>query len=654
MQSLMRRQQLRWLSATAMFLLGIAMFSPSHLPGQTESDTDATARNEQIQQQIKELILQLGDDEPRLRERAEAELKATGMAAFEALEAAEQHEDIEIRLRVQQILDGLRKSANEAAIAPPLEIYLHNISSRERAGRAAAIQLALQAEPELALAYACQAVRFDKADSVSKSVAAAIMNQLVAVDDSEQLTRRQTVIQENIAPSNRTACRWLRSYAKSLTSPAEHYDEFRRLIGEEARRRKYERDESAEDLTELLQFAQLDLLHRSGKQAELEAELDKFVASMEGERDTLWRLSNWLNQRKQLRVQLTLAERYKDTYYEDRLLRYAVAHAMHLQGDDDAAEALAKETLAWPMGSVDGHPSANQTMQQLQPEAFAMDDKYGLYYLVADQLQEAGMTVWGELELQRAVEAGGALDQDEALTRWLYFCFVSLAESLHDRGLDAEAAAFYEPLGKAVEAENQQILTFLGDDAGDTASRWRYFRSQAKLAEGDISGAKQELERGIKNSLEDSDVLIAMYRLPDQDEAWQASTKQYIQRAVAKYRTDINRLRMEAQQNNRYNNVLSSQAQSDLQQTLNQFAWLVGNTEGNIEEAIRFSLESLGVLPKGSQLDTLGRCYYRANDLENAIRYQQQAVRLMPYSVQLRKQLELFQSEARKASENRN
>ena len=43
-------------------------------------------------------------------------------------------------------------------------------------------------------------------------------------------------------------------------------------------------------------------------------------------------------------------------------------------------------------------------------------------------------------------------------------------------------------------------------------------------------------------------------------------------------------------------------------------------------------------------LDTLGRCYYAADDLENAIKYQKQAVELDPDSQQMRRQLKMFET----------
>ena len=63
----------------------------------------------------------------------------------------------------------------------------------------------------------------------------------------------------------------------------------------------------------------------------------------------------------------------------------------------------------------------------------------------------------------------------------------------------------------------------------------------------------------------------------------------------------------------------------------NQWAWLVTNTEGDFAQAVQHSLRSLELAPdEPSYLDTLGRCYFAAGDVENAIKSQRKAVELAP------------------------
>ena len=76
----------------------------------------------------------------------------------------------------------------------------------------------------------------------------------------------------------------------------------------------------------------------------------------------------------------------------------------------------------------------------------------------------------------------------------------------------------------------------------------------------------------------------------------------------------------------------------------NQLAWLVANTDGDADEAIRCSLQSLALLENRSGfLDTLGRCYYAKGDFANAVKFQTRAVAQEPHSPAMVAQLELFQ-----------
>jgi hypothetical protein len=82
----------------------------------------------------------------------------------------------------------------------------------------------------------------------------------------------------------------------------------------------------------------------------------------------------------------------------------------------------------------------------------------------------------------------------------------------------------------------------------------------------------------------------------------------------------------------------------------NQWAWLVSNTEGDFKKAIRYSHRSLELIPRGSGqaagasfLDTLGRCYFAAGDIENAVKYQRQAVAKVDYMQVMNRQLAQFE-----------
>ncbi len=82
----------------------------------------------------------------------------------------------------------------------------------------------------------------------------------------------------------------------------------------------------------------------------------------------------------------------------------------------------------------------------------------------------------------------------------------------------------------------------------------------------------------------------------------------------------------------------------------NQLAWLVGNTEGDYQEALRCSQKSIELRPNvAGYLDTLGRCYFSVGDFSNAVKYQLQAIELDPHSGQMNRQLVVFREALAKA-----
>jgi tetratricopeptide (TPR) repeat protein len=96
---------------------------------------------------------------------------------------------------------------------------------------------------------------------------------------------------------------------------------------------------------------------------------------------------------------------------------------------------------------------------------------------------------------------------------------------------------------------------------------------------------------------------------------------------------------------------------SDAADFYNEWAWLVGNTEGDFEKAVRYSQKSIdlfreqiGINPNYTEegtaglLDTLGRCYFAAGDLEAAIKTQELAVKYEPHMRVLQRQLDEFQA----------
>lgn len=152
------------------------------------------------------------------------------------------------------------------------------------------------------------------------------------------------------------------------------------------------------------------------------------------------------------------------------------------------------------------------------------------------------------------------------------------------------------------------------------------------------------MQKAIDSDPTDADVLIAMHRLPGADDAWKKMTAEKIGAVAADFKAEVEQFKQMVEMST--NDQQREQMREQLALACNQFAWLVGNTVGNYEEAVKLSHLSLEMQPNyAGYLDTLGRCYYTKGDLENAVKYQSEAVKFSPYSGQIRRQLALFQKE---------
>ena len=107
-------------------------------------------------------------------------------------------------------------------------------------------------------------------------------------------------------------------------------------------------------------------------------------------------------------------------------------------------------------------------------------------------------------------------------------------------------------------------------------------------------------------------MLIACYHLPGQTAAYHKKIVDLVEKTAEKLHAEI---------------ALDPESPS----MYNQYAWLVGNTEGDFDEALRCSQKSLELQPEeGGYYDTLAHVYFGKGDYENAIKYQTKAAQLDP------------------------
>ena len=257
-------------------------------------------------------------------------------------------------------------------------------------------------------------------------------------------------------------------------------------------------------------------------------------------------------------------------------------------------------------------------------------------FITAKELEEHNQFDWAEREYRRNINPKNIASHEGILAQ------VYLAKMLHDYEKHGEAADVLQPLATAVENEGQigQLYTEFQryyrrrldiPEAEPLSARLHYYRALQYRDLKDQKQERDELSLAIKFDPNDPDVLIAMYRMPEADEKWRSNVRERIRNLCRQ---------VDQQIDERPNDP----------DGYNQWAWLVSNTEGDFQKAIRYSHRSLELIPRGSGeaagasfLDTLGRCYFAAGDVENAVKYQRQAVAKVDYVQVMNRQLAQFE-----------
>ena len=315
----------------------------------------------------------------------------------------------------------------------------------------------------------------------------------------------------------------------------------------------------------------------------------------------------WTIERRQWEVLELLEEKYQSAFRDDRLLLYLAAVALGRQGCEEDAGASAKRAFQIEVSDAQ------------------------LRNVFAEIVEELGRHDWAEREWKHVIETVPPIEFPSLHARTRYALL-----RLHDRGEDEAAAQMLTECLESLAAAPEAQGSLLEDSSRrrilkDIEAQRRFYEACVFEAKGDFQSQRKKLEQAVTHSPEDPDILIALYHLKGVDDAFRKVTQMRIQAVCRKIEFAIET-----------NTGIFEE--KDAANYFNHWAWLVSNTEGDYRKALVYSHRSLELLPgNASYLDTLGRCYFSVGDLENAIRYQRQAVKKHPHMQVTQRQLAHFE-----------
>ena len=560
------------------------------------------------QERIQQLIKELGNPRYTVRRAAANDLRQIGAEAFDSLHAATEDADPEIAASANYLLRQIAVRWVQPDDAPLVRSVLRQYAQETEAARVLSVEQLARLPQGGGVTALCRIARFDRSPLVSRTAAIAIIRPKDAATARPPIDAN--LVEQQLGASTRTGAVWLHQYLAQVRDPAASIPNWKQLVDQESARLE-KAGETSNEIVIRLQWNLAELYRQVGDQPAIIALLDRMVELTGDTSDeTIVNLLVWLTGNKSWDVLDAFLAKNQARMEQSKRPLYYAAMARAKQGKKEDAEKLASSA------------AEIQTQDSLEGVATARD------------LEEHGHFEWAVREYHRAIDKQPVSAVLPMIAR------ISLASLLHDHEREKDAADVVEPLVKAVQGNGQiaQEYAKLRDSYGERvdlpkpdaiAARYHYYRACQYQAENDLSRARGELDLAINFDDEDADVLIAMYRFPEADPKWRDSVKQKLRQLIQDFQQKIDE-------------------DPSNPSPYNQWAWLVSNTEGDFQKAIRYSHRSLELnagreAGEASFLDTLGRCYFAAGDYENAVKYERMAVAKIDYMQVMQRQLAEFE-----------
>ncbi|MCE5267755.1 MAG: hypothetical protein LLG00_07705 [Planctomycetaceae bacterium] len=564
----------------------------------------APATAKEPQGKFDKLIRQLGDKDYYVRQRAQEELARSGFEAFEAVAAATNDADPEIASRANYLLRLMRMEWTTENDPPEVKRQLRDYDSLDPRVRQARMQVLAALPKSQGVGALCRLLRFEKSSQMSKLAALAL---LLQDRDTPPSAAAAEAIRKALTGCKRPAALWLLCWTRLRTEPDPALDEWSKLVDAEKATLKRTPDETTPDILANLTRCQVAWLKRFGKTDQAMAAIRRLVELQRGNPEMLGELLDWLIEQKEWKSIDELATRFPGRFATDPSLLYMLAEAHAQQGKTTQAEEMASRAMRLLPGRVEV-----SLIRHVQ---------------VAQQLVTRGRFDWARREFHNVINLTEANPNEATVAAWR-----RLALMQHDQGDDRDAAATLDKLVAAIDAGRVTDGELWGEKPKDIRSQAHYYAACHWHAQHDLARERKALDKALEDNPEDIDVLIASHRLPKQPAEFRAKIADLIKTVAATLHEQITE---EPEASDGYNN----------------YAWLVGNTEGDSDEALRAAQKAVEIDPdRAGYYDTLAHVYAHRGDFDSAVKFQAKAIKLDPHSGLIHRTLD----EYRKKLEDKN
>lgn len=642
---------------TALFLC----FAITLAQGKSTEKTDAASD----QAQIKQLIEQLGNPSYAEREQAEMKLLELHMEAFEPLLRARKHKDPEVAARARYLTRQIQVNLVMPGDSPRVAKLMRNIFTLDRNNTKARItELAMLPNGE-GLSALCRLVRFSESETNAKMAAIGIIqSRLFSKKDLASLTNKLSPLTSN--PRN------MYTYTRSIYRSSQFFGALKNQrdidttkIGNPLSQK--ERDEVRRLLKSCVRpatsfvFAWFDF-EEAKTDAEKKAAYDKWdKLCTKEERLVANTPTNYkevfvflLMTQIEKAVELKLSEEIQINLIKRQLKQSPYRNIAHYK---DIIDRLIKEK-AWKEAGLTipefGTVMMRVYNQDTLPRFFCLLIRSGKEKL-GDELFElflkssprrgaakatshnrcAGVLAQEGFDDRAIAQSEAAIKVDNLKTsrpeqRPSWRCFqriISIYEGREEFELAAKKTAemqkALESLPKKKKKKTTRTLPKIQKQPSEidlllkrTKSLIAYYKAMAEKKKGNETAYRKFLEEGLNLDTESNEVLIECYKLPVTP-----TSQKFHNRIVDQIQKTVVSLTRQAQRT------------KDQEKAANWAAWLVANTEGDLDPVIKLleSARTPRAKLSANSLNTLAICYYKKGNIEKAVSLQREAIEQEPY-----------------------
>jgi tetratricopeptide (TPR) repeat protein len=558
--------------------------------------SEEPAGKQDVADRVARLIRQLGHPHYARRQEAQAALIELGPEAIDAIEAATTDSDLEVASRARYLQQAIPQQWLGRAGPPEVTALLKDYLDLDAASRRARISQLARLPGHAGIAALCQLIRFEPSVRLSKHAAIEVVQQAESGEPLDPSLAR--TVRESLGRCNHAAAQWLRTWLQLAEQPAGETAAWARLVEEELALLRREPDKTDSAIVSGLLLLHAQWLARAGRAEEALVPIRQLFSLEHRDTQSLrGLLRQFLNKKMWLAIE-EMGARFPEQVGMDHVLLYGLAQAQARQAKNAQAETTAEQARKLYPGT-----SAPVLEEHLR---------------IAEYLALRGLFAWAEQECRYVMSVPEAAPSTRHRARAV------LSNIFYQQGQDLKAAQELEQVVQSLEKTGSKPTRLRAENSAAAASQMHYLYARHWLAQGDAGKHREHLDKALAADPTHVDALIACYHLAGVTPEYRRKVQESIRAAAVAMRSRISE------------NPAVPGPHNDL-------AWLIGNTEGDLDEALRLSQKSLELWPDNpAYLDTLARVYYARADYLSAVTYQTRAVDLSPDCVPMLRQLELF------------